>query len=131
MVAPLFQRAIVPPAVAIEAARGGPLPDWIGVEPLQGAIPAVLTAQAIGPGERQALALALEYRGATLVVDERRARRIAERLAIPIIGTAGLLVAAKRAGLLDAVSPVLDRLRHSGFYLADDIVRRTRTDAGK
>lgn len=122
---------MVPPAVAIEAARGGPLPDWIGVEPLQVAIPAVLTAHAIGPGEREALALALEYRGVTLVVDERRARRIAERLAIPIIGTAGLLVAAKRAGLIDAVSPVLDRLRHHGFFLADDIVRKALTDAGK
>ena len=117
--------------MAIEAARGGSLPDWLGVEPLQGAIPTVLTAHAIGPGEREALALALEFGAATLVVDERRARRIAERLAIPIVGTAGLLVAAKRAGLIDAVSPILDRLRHDGFFLADEIVRMTLTDAGK
>jgi predicted nucleic acid-binding protein len=91
----------------------------------------VLTARAIGPGEREALALALEHGGATLVVDERRARRIAERLAVPIVGTAGLLVAAKRAGLIDAVSPVLDRLRHDGFFLDDEIVRLTLTEAGK
>jgi predicted nucleic acid-binding protein len=55
-------------------------------------------------------------------MDDALARRVAIANRIPIKGTLGLLMDAKRAGHLIAVKPSLDRLQESGFRLA----RQTR-----
>jgi predicted nucleic acid-binding protein len=46
-------------------------------------------------GEAEVLALAEEREARLVVIDERKARRYAQRLGIPLTGTLGLLVAAK------------------------------------
>jgi predicted nucleic acid-binding protein len=62
--------------------------------------------------------LALESAGAVAVLDDRLARRFAETLQIQVTGTVGLLLDAKRAGLIPAVAPLLDRLQDLRFRLA-------------
>lgn len=62
--------------------------------------------------------LALELRPAVVVLDDALARRIAENLGIPLTGTLGLLLDAKRRGLITQVTPLLDQLQSLGFRLA-------------
>jgi predicted nucleic acid-binding protein len=71
----------------------------------------------LGPGEREALALAAETPGAILIIDDGLARRYADVLRVRFTGTAGVLARAKREGLLDAVASVLDRLAALRFRL--------------
>ncbi|MEZ4570028.1 MAG: hypothetical protein R2849_06820 [Thermomicrobiales bacterium] len=55
-------------------------------------------------GESEAIALAYGHsRSIPLIVDERRARRIARSLGLQIIGSAGLLLLAKQHGLITGV----------------------------
>ncbi len=44
------------------------------------------------------------------------------RLGLPVIGTAGILVLAKRANLIEAVGPLLTTLRNSGYFLGKDLM---------
>jgi hypothetical protein len=76
----------------------------------------------LGPGEREALALAIERPGSRVLLDDRYARLVATTLGIPVIGTLGILLRAKRAGHLNEVRPLLDRLDALGFR----VDRRTR-----
>lgn len=62
--------------------------------------------------------LALEMPGSIALLDDALARRIATIKGIPIKGTLGLLLDAKRAGHLEAVEPSIDRLQSLGFRLA-------------
>ena len=64
------------------------------------------------------LQLALEMPGTFVLLDDRVARRIASRLNIPLKGTVGFLIDAKRAGLLPEIRPLLDQLDAFGFRLA-------------
>ncbi len=64
------------------------------------------------------LALGLEMPGAIVVLDDRLARRTAESLGIPLTGTLGMLVDAKRQGFVLEVAPLLDRLQTLGFRLS-------------
>ena len=98
------------------------LPDlhdlaWVTVRTPVSAPPTSLITD-LGPGETQVLLLALEMPGAVVVLDDARARRVAELRHIPAIGTLGLLLDAKRAGSISAVKPCLDQLLLRGFRLA-------------
>ena len=114
----LFGRILVPPAVATEATRRqSALPTWIDVrEPGRPLDHRVVTAH-LGAGETEVLCLGLELDGAWLVLDDAQARALARALGLRILGTAAVLVEAKRAGLLAQVRPTLDALLAKGFRL--------------
>jgi predicted nucleic acid-binding protein len=117
---------VIPPAVVRELAegraRGIDLPDpesldWIVVR-VPRSTPALPLLADLGPGEAEVLALVLESAGAVAILDDALARRMAESLHLPLTGTLGVLVDAKKAGLLHAVAPLLDSLDALGFRLA-------------
>ena len=56
-------------------------------------------------GEAQAIALAQTTADCTILLDDARARKIAQRLGIKQIGTIGLLLRAKRQGLIEQIRP--------------------------
>ncbi len=122
----LANQVIVPPAVveevAIGRAAGVSLPDlpalaWVTVRRPSGAVALPLVTD-LGPGETEVLMLALEWREAVVILDDAFARRVAETLGLRLTGTLGLLLDAKRAGLVTAVAPLLDQLQALRFRLA-------------
>jgi len=51
-------------------------------------------------GEAEVIALALEKKTDLVLLDEKEAREVAERLGFRVLGTVGLLIWAKREGLI-------------------------------
>jgi uncharacterized protein len=114
----LAGRIVVPPAVVDElaagTAKGLSLPDvarldWVEIRRPRGvaAVPLVLD---LGAGETEVLALALEVGEALAILDDGLARCMATALGIAVEGTLGLLVDAKKTGLVKTVVPLLDQL---------------------
>lgn len=62
--------------------------------------------------------LGIESKDAVVVLDDTLARRVAETLGLRLTGTLGLLLDAKRAGLIPLVSPLLDQLQALRFRVA-------------
>jgi predicted nucleic acid-binding protein len=132
---------VVPDAVLNELARLGPddpaavavrSTPWIDVVPTP-AIPDFLKAWKLGPGETAVLALATAAvgPGREVVLDDWRARRRAEGLGVPVRGTLACLLIAKSLGRIDAVGPLIQRLRQSGMYLSDELMDRVLKKAGE
>jgi uncharacterized protein len=69
-------------------------------------------------GEREAIALA-EERGNPLLIDEREARREAQRQGVAVVGSLWVLTQAKARGIIPRVKPVLDDLIAAGTYVSD------------
>jgi len=93
----LATRVLVPPAVVDELREGMRLGldlpdvntlDWVEVLRPAGASALPLVTD-LGPGESEALALALEYREAVIVLDDRVARNVARTLGLKMTGTLG------------------------------------------
>jgi predicted nucleic acid-binding protein len=122
----LSDGVIIPPAVVDELtagrALGVNLPDltrlaWVTVRrPASAAALPLITD--LGPGEIEVLMLGLELPAAVAVIDDALARQVAETLNLRLTGTLGLLIDAKRAGLISAIAPSLDQLQALRFRLA-------------
>jgi predicted nucleic acid-binding protein len=82
-------------------------------------------------GEAEVLALAEEREAGLVIVDERKGRRYANRLDIPLTGTLGLLLLAKERGLVALLAPLLEELQNAGLYLDPALVDRVLVLAGE
>ena len=134
----LYPRVVVPRAVLDEVRAGGSeslgseailTADWFEIS--TDSSPDPLLAAELGSGEAAAIAIAYAI-GAPLLLDDRKARRIAMgAYKLRVLGSAGLLVTAKRAGLVPKVRPLLDAMVARGYYLSQRLVDEATTAAGE
>jgi uncharacterized protein len=142
LLARLAQSVYIPPQVRVELlARSGPetaalaaaLRDHIQVK--EPSILDPITERALSrldEGERQAIALARSFpQPVLLLLDDRASRKAAQSLNLPVSGLAGLLLLAKRQGLLAAVSPLLETLQNAGYWVSAELVEVVRKLAGE
>lgn len=101
-----------------------PLP-WMRVRPTL--VPLQLPPS-LDAGERDAIALAHSLQASRILLDERAARAVAIRLGLTVTGSVGILLAAKRRGIIALVRPYLDKMLEQGRFisptLSDQIVRQ-------
>lgn len=135
----LYLQVFVPPAVWDEVTvQGIGLPGAQAVSQaswlmLQIPEPVILEPLLIlvDRGEAEAIALAQAIPNSTVLLDDAQARRVAERLAVPRIGTLGILRRAKKRGLVTALSPLIAQLQGSGIYIRPSLVDAILRDIGE
>jgi predicted nucleic acid-binding protein len=91
----------------------------------------VLSGSEIGSGERAVISWAAAHRGFMAVLDDHEARVIAQRLGIRILGTVGVVLRLKAAGLVSEVKPHLLRIRSEGGYISEGLFREALLRAGE
>ena len=135
----LVGHVVVPSAVVRELSAGRvqgvdlPVPEkleWVIVRtPISTSVlPLVVD---LGIGETEVLALALESGIAQVLLDDALARRVAAMLGLPLRGTLGILLDAKKSHLITAIAPLLERLQLLGFRIGRDTHRHVLELAGE
>lgn len=134
----LFSTIIVPEAVWDEVSRGGDTAaqklldneaTWITRITIQ--IPPEILVWNLGDGESEVLSLAFGNKDFRAVIDDKAARNCAKTIGIVTLGTGGILVLAKRRGLIDSVGEALDKLQAVGLYVSDEIIKLLKHQAGE
>ena len=83
-------------------------------------------------GEAEAIALAKELQADWLLIDEKLGKQFAEAENIPCKGVVGVLIEAKRKGLIPFIKPLLDDLvLNLKFRLSDKIYQLALRRAGE
>lgn len=134
----LFDHIIAPRAVFEEVTRGEGRPgaeevakaEWLKVAEVSNRAAVERLSVWLDPGESEVLVLAQEL-GATAAIDEKRGRKLAVDLGIPQTGTVGILLVAKRRGLIPTVTPLLDELAANGIRLSSRLYEEARRLAGE
>jgi predicted nucleic acid-binding protein len=123
----LFDPVVVPPKVAREF---GTSLSWLKVEMLVNSALLSALKMLLDDGEAEAITLASE-RGYRIVLDDRQARSVATNLGLSIVGTVGILIRAKRSGIIPTLKPLLDDLELNGFYLSSALKKEALRLAGE
>ena len=136
----LFDKVVVPPAVAAELdRRDGPHRrielsrfDFIQVTRPQN--PAIVQElqHILDPGESEALALASEVPDSLLLIDERAGRQHARKMNLHVVGPVGIRVTARRRALIPGSRSILEVLRTElRFFLSDEVIAEALRAAGE
>lgn len=84
----------------------------------------------LGSGESQVIAHCLA-RAQVPVLDDREARACAVAHSLPLIGTLGIVLRAKKRGLISAARPLADQIRAAGSFLDDELVEQALALVGE
>ncbi len=82
-------------------------------------------------GEAETIVLARELHADWVLMDEKKGRRKLEQMGMPKIGTLGVLLKARQAGLLTAIRPDIERLRRQGFSVSQAVTDAVLAAAGE
>jgi len=85
----------------------------------------------IDKGESSAIALALETPNSVVILDDYKARRIAERLGITLTGTIGVIIKAKLNRVIPSIKPLLEKIKRTDFRLSDEIETQALKEASE
>ena len=105
----LYGQVLIPEAVYQELTDSDPgLPgtievqtlEWIVSHPVTNVIVVRALQGELDHGEAEAIALAVEVQAELVLIDERRARAVATRLGLNVVGVLGVLVEAKHKALI-------------------------------
>ena len=84
----------------------------------------------VDEGEAEAIALALEL-NLPILIDDRKGRRVAEKLGLKFIGSLGLLKIAKERGIIAEVKPFIQKFLNKGYYLDEGLIKRFLENLGE
>jgi uncharacterized protein len=137
----LYGTVIIPEIVAQELSRAKSPSiqailslEWIQIQSItnQAMADSLQQNNNLDQGESHAIVLALEQQADELLIDERRGRREATKLGIPVIGILGVLLIAKQRGLIPQVRPILNALvEQAGFRISSPLYSQVLSQAGE
>ncbi|MYA99300.1 DUF3368 domain-containing protein [Candidatus Poribacteria bacterium] len=115
------------PIVGQEALENAP---WIKTIDLTDPQTAAVYVE-LDEGEAETLALAAEHDARLILLDEKAGRQTAEKVGLTVKGIVGILLEAKRKGLIDSIKPLLIRLQANGIHLSESLINNALQDAGE
>ena len=129
----LYGEVLIPQAVHRELLPAHPvLPDFLHVEAARNRAEVQRLQSELDLGEAEAIVLAREKTADLLLMDEADGRRVALREGVSIIGLLGVLVRAKRSGLIGSVRELTARLEDvADFRVAAEVKEVIFRSAGE
>jgi predicted nucleic acid-binding protein len=133
----VFQDVRVPPAVLRECTVPGKpeaerLKAYLGVRIIDIDLQEFIIAVAgLGQGELEAMALYKRLHADRLLVDDHRARKVAVLNGIEVVGSLGVLLQAKRSGVIPAIRPLVIAIQAAGVYYGEQLVGEALRLAGE
>ncbi len=135
----LFQEIMIPEAVYKEIAiigsgRAGAKEviseEWIKRRKVKNRLRVKQLPAILGLGEREAIVLAQEL-NAALLIDDHKARELAEENGISCFGSLKVLKEAKDRKLISAIRPIVDELREKGLRINTSLYQRFLQEVGE
>lgn len=98
------------------------LPDSFKVVPFKDRVFFSILCQQLDPGEASVISLAGETSDFLMVLDDLKGRKIAAALDLNFTGTLGLIIKAKRIGLITKIEPYVEKLIAAGIRISPQVL---------
>ena len=103
---------------------GKALPTWIDIETIHDRTKQKILELELDKGEASAITLALENEKSLLLIDEKKGRKIAQRVGLKITGTLGILIRAKEKGMINSLNSEIEKLKAVNFRMSNVLIEK-------
>lgn len=107
------------------------LPEWVIIKNASDTYKQKILELQLDKGESSAIALAIEMPESILILDDFKARKIAQQLGLTITGTIGVIVKAKLTGKIPSIKPYLDKIKITNFRISSEIEAQALKEANE
>ena len=97
--------------------------EWIKIEQIQDR-KSISYFLDLDKGEAEAIVLATESEADLILLDESLGRFHAKHAGLRVTGTIGILVKAKKQGLISELKPLILELKEKGVWLSESLIER-------
>jgi predicted nucleic acid-binding protein len=122
----LFQTVTITSIIAEEFKKQ--TPDWVIIKDPQNTNNVVNYSKVVDHGEASALALSIEIENSLLIFDDLKARKLAEELNLKYTGSIGILVLAKRRGLIEDIDELIAKIQATNFRLTKVFIEKLKEE---
>ncbi|HBD68832.1 MAG TPA: DUF3368 domain-containing protein [Treponema sp.] len=106
--------------------------DWIHVCKITDESQKRMYQAKLHAGEVEVMILAQEKPEADLVIlDDNAAKKTAKFLGLKVTGSLGIILKAKKTGIIKEVTPLMNQLISNGFYITKEIYDLVKSEAGE
>lgn len=95
--------------------------NWVKIESIKNRNYLKMLNESVDLGEASTIALSFEIDQSVMILDDAKARKLAERLNLEFTGLLGVILKAKTTGIIDSVQTILQKLKSAGFRISDKI----------
>lgn len=132
-------RILVPKPVAEEIMARGPedetvqaIKNTLWIEIVESPdVPETILYWGLGQGESSVLAFAQANPAIEAIIDDLAGRKCAAYLGIPVRGTLGIVLAAKKRGLIPEARSVMEDIIRSGLFLSRGVLEEALRRVGE
>jgi len=96
---------------------------WINIIPVQNTASVSYLLTDLDAGEAEVIVLAQELSASLVIIDEKLGRRYAAMRNLNVTGTLGILLKAKKNGLLLNIRPILEKMQEESIWLSEAMIR--------
>ena len=100
---------------------GEELPNWIEILTVKDISKQKILELQIDKGESSAIALALENQNSKIILDDDKARKVANKLGLDFTGTIGVIIKAKLDGIIPSIKPYLQKIKETNFRISPEL----------
>ena len=97
---------------------------WLHIQNIHNILAKSLYKTQLHDGEVEVMILAKELCADTVVIDDLNARKHAQYLKFHVTGTLGVLIKCKQIGYIEALRPLLYKLREHHIFISDHLVTK-------
>jgi predicted nucleic acid-binding protein len=107
------------------------VPDWIKIKDPPDAKYQEILEMEVDKGEASVIALALKLERSILIIDDLKGRRVADNLNLKYSGTFGLLLKAKEEGIINKITPIINKILTTNFRFSEELIQTIIREAGE
>lgn len=97
--------------------------DWIHVEKIENQMAKAMFKTQLHDGEVEVMILAKEKNADIIIIDDANAKKHAKYLKLPVTGTIGVLIRAKKQGYISELKPILQGMIDKNIYISEKLMR--------
>jgi len=100
---------------------GEEVEDWIKIIPVKDKKYLKFIHNFIDLGEASTIAMALEIDNSVIILDDLKARKIANKLSLNYTGTIGVLLKAREKKIIGSLKDMIEKLKTHNFRISKEI----------